>query len=50
MRAAVVTSFDAPLKLQDSPTPSPGIDQVLVRLEPAACATPTSTPREATGR
>ena len=33
MRAAVVTSFDAPLKLQDLPTPSPGIDQVLVRLE-----------------
>ncbi|MGZ6833972.1 MAG: alcohol dehydrogenase catalytic domain-containing protein, partial [Mycobacteriaceae bacterium] len=33
MRAAVVTSFDTPLELQDLPTPSPGIDQVLVRLE-----------------
>jgi Zn-dependent alcohol dehydrogenases len=50
MRAAVVTSFASPLELQDLPTPSPGIGQVLVRIEAVACATPTSTPRGVTGR
>lgn len=33
MRAAVVTSFDAPLQIQDRPVPEPGPGEVLVRVE-----------------
>ncbi|MGO4257401.1 alcohol dehydrogenase AdhP [Marmoricola sp. RAF53] len=33
MRAAVVTSFEAPLEIQDRPVPTPGPGQVLVRME-----------------
>ncbi|MEO5832880.1 MAG: zinc-dependent alcohol dehydrogenase [Nakamurella sp.] len=33
MRAAVVTAFGSPLEVQELPTPEPGPDQVLVRLE-----------------
>ena len=33
MKAAVVTSFDAPLEIQDLPIPIPSADQVLVRIE-----------------
>jgi len=33
VKAAVVTSFDAPLEIQERPTPKPGPGQVLVRLE-----------------
>jgi propanol-preferring alcohol dehydrogenase len=33
MRAAVVTSFATPLELQELPIPTPGIGQVLVRLQ-----------------
>src|SRR5262245_58087815 len=33
MKAAVVTSFDRPLSIQDVPKPEPGPDQVLVRIE-----------------
>jgi propanol-preferring alcohol dehydrogenase len=33
MRAAVVTSFDAPLEIQERPVPEPGPGQVLVRIE-----------------
>jgi alcohol dehydrogenase, propanol-preferring len=33
MKAAVVTSFDRPLSIEDVPTPEPGPEQVLVRIE-----------------
>jgi propanol-preferring alcohol dehydrogenase len=33
MRAAVVTSFGAPLEIQEVPVPEPGQNQVLVRIE-----------------
>jgi alcohol dehydrogenase, propanol-preferring len=33
MRAAVVTGFGRPLEIQDRPIPTPGPDQVLVRME-----------------
>jgi propanol-preferring alcohol dehydrogenase len=33
MRAAVVTDFHAPLQIKDIPTPQPGPDDVLVRIE-----------------
>ncbi|WP_182526530.1 alcohol dehydrogenase AdhP [Nocardioides dongkuii] len=33
MKAAVVTSFSAPLEIQDRPVPAPAAGQVLVRLE-----------------
>ena len=33
MRAAVVTSFDAPLEIKEVPTPEPADGQVLVRIE-----------------
>jgi len=33
MKAAVVTSFDAPLEIQERPVPEPGTGQVLVRIE-----------------
>jgi propanol-preferring alcohol dehydrogenase len=33
MRAAVVHSFDRPLSIEDVPTPAPGPEEVLVRLE-----------------
>src|SRR5688572_26799673 len=33
VRAAVVTSFDAPLVLEDRPIPVPGPGEVLVRIE-----------------
>ncbi|MBB2910299.1 propanol-preferring alcohol dehydrogenase [Streptosporangium becharense] len=33
MRAAVVTSFDKPLEIQEVPVPQPEADQVLVRIE-----------------
>src|SRR5665811_1693013 len=33
MKAAVVTSFDKPLEMQDRPIPEPSKDQVLVRME-----------------
>jgi len=33
MRAAVVTGFDRPLELKETPTPEPGPGQVLVRIE-----------------
>lgn len=33
MKAAVVTAFDQPLEIRDLPVPSPGPDQVLVRIE-----------------
>jgi propanol-preferring alcohol dehydrogenase len=33
MRAAVVTSFDAPLEIRELPIPTPGTNQVRVRLE-----------------
>lgn len=33
MRAAVVHSFDQPLAIEDVPTPEPGPEQVLVRIE-----------------
>jgi propanol-preferring alcohol dehydrogenase len=33
MKAAVVTSFTAPLTLEDRPVPSPGPGQILVRIE-----------------
>jgi len=33
MKAAVVRSFDQPLVIEDVPTPEPGSDQVLVRIE-----------------
>lgn len=33
MKAAVVTSFDAPLEIQDLPIPDPGPGEVLVRIE-----------------
>ena len=33
MRAAVVTAFDSPLSMEDVPTPEPGPEQVLVRVE-----------------
>ncbi len=33
MKAAVVTSFDAPLEIQERPVPEPGPGQVLVRIE-----------------
>ena len=33
MKAAVVTSFTAPLEIQDRPDPAPGPGQVLVRIE-----------------
>lgn len=33
MKAAVVTSFDAPLEIQERPVPTPGPNQVLVHLD-----------------
>jgi propanol-preferring alcohol dehydrogenase len=33
MKAAVVHHFDGPLSIEDVPTPSPGAEQVLVRIE-----------------
>ena len=33
MRAAVVRSFDRPLEIEELPTPEPGPDQVLVRID-----------------
>jgi propanol-preferring alcohol dehydrogenase len=33
MKAAVVTSFDRPLSVEDVPVPAPGPEQVLVRIE-----------------
>jgi propanol-preferring alcohol dehydrogenase len=33
MKAAVVTSFTAPLEIQDVPTPTPGAGEVLIRVE-----------------
>jgi propanol-preferring alcohol dehydrogenase len=33
MKAAVVTSFDRPLSIEDVPVPKPGPEQVLVRIE-----------------
>jgi alcohol dehydrogenase, propanol-preferring len=33
MKAAVVTDFRSPLQIQDVPTPEPGPDEVLVRIE-----------------
>jgi alcohol dehydrogenase, propanol-preferring len=33
MKAAVVTAFDQPLEIMDVPVPSPGPDEVLVRIE-----------------
>jgi propanol-preferring alcohol dehydrogenase len=33
MRAAVVTAFDRPLSIEEVPTPEPGDEQVLVRIE-----------------
>lgn len=33
MKAAVVHRFDGPLSIEDVPTPSPGADQVLVKIE-----------------
>ena len=33
MRAAVVTAFDRPLSIEEVPTPQPGEEQVLVRIE-----------------
>jgi propanol-preferring alcohol dehydrogenase len=33
MRAAVVTAFDQPIEIRDVPVPTPGPDQVLVRIE-----------------
>jgi propanol-preferring alcohol dehydrogenase len=33
MKAAVVTSFDQPLEIQEMPVPEPGPDEVLVRME-----------------
>ena len=33
MKAAVVTSFERPLSIEDVPKPAPGPDQVLVRIE-----------------
>jgi propanol-preferring alcohol dehydrogenase len=33
MKAAVVHRFDGPLSIEDVPTPSPGAEQVLVRIE-----------------
>jgi propanol-preferring alcohol dehydrogenase len=33
VKAAVVTSFDRPLSIEDVPVPSPGPEQVLVRIE-----------------
>jgi propanol-preferring alcohol dehydrogenase len=33
MKAAVVRSFDRPLEIEDVPIPTPGPDQVLVRIE-----------------
>ncbi|GAA4711681.1 alcohol dehydrogenase AdhP [Phytohabitans rumicis] len=33
MRASVVTSFEAPLQIQELPVPEPGAGQVLVRIE-----------------
>ncbi|SCL17490.1 alcohol dehydrogenase catalytic domain-containing protein [Micromonospora inyonensis] len=33
MRALVITSFDAPLQIQERPVPTPGPGQVLVRIE-----------------
>ena len=50
MRAAVVKDFTQPLEITEVPTPEPGPGEVLVASRPPACATPTSTPRTATGR
>ncbi|MFI5100107.1 MAG: zinc-dependent alcohol dehydrogenase, partial [Actinomycetes bacterium] len=33
MKAAVVTDFHSPLQVTDVPTPEPGPDEVLVRIE-----------------
>ena len=33
MKAAVVTAFDRPLSIEEAPTPEPGDEQVLVRIE-----------------
>ena len=50
MKAAVVHDFHPPLQVEDVPTPVPGPGEVLVKVETSGCATPTSTPRTATGR
>ena len=49
MKAAVVHSFDEPLRIEEVETPVPGAGEILVRIEASGSATPTSTPRTATG-
>ena len=50
MRAAVVTSFEQPLEVREVPLPRPGRARCSCGSRRRACATPTSTPRAATGR
>ena len=50
MQAAVVEQFGKPMVLRELDIPTPGPGQILVRPRRAACATPTSMPRTATGR
>ena len=50
MHAAVVEQFGKPLVLREWDIPSPGPARSWSRPRPAACATPISTPRTATGR
>lgn len=49
MKAAVVTSFTAPLEIQHRDVPTPGPGQVLVRIEASGLCHTTSMPRTAIG-
>ena len=50
MKAAVVHEFKQPLAIDEEAGPVPEPGQILVKIAARACATPTCTPRTATGR
>jgi hypothetical protein len=50
MKAAVVHEFGQPLRIEDVPVPEPGTGEIIVKVETAGCATPTSMPPTVIGR